>query len=170
MAYIKYGVVTKIEIIKNIDKSNEFIEKNFDLNLYNKKDKSYYLQEGVLSGNIQKFRGEIMKYTDSEGDSLNNCEAYCLETSIEEVMKSKINMIQNNERYYFSCNKKIVFDADKVMISNKDIKVQLFIIPVFWDINRVMCENFVQVLNFMNNISRKTFVNSLKDASFFVVV
>lgn len=170
MAYIKYGVVTKIRIIKNQNKANEFIENSFNLKLYNKKDENYYLKQNVLAANIKDFREEVMKYTNNEGDSLNNCEAYCLEKSIEKVINSRITMTHNNERYYFSCNKKLIFETEKIIINDKYIKIKLFIIPIFWDINSITYEEFLKVSTFVNNISRKAFYNSLKDASFFAVI
>lgn len=170
MAYIKYGIVTKIKIIKNIDKSNIFIKKTFNLNLYTKKDKTYYLKEEVLSSNIKSFRKEVMKYTNNVGDSLNNCEAYSLEIPINKLINNNIKLISYNEKYSFSCNKSIKFETDQTIISDNDIKIKLFIIPIFWDINSVTFENPVKISNFINNLTKKAMNNTLKDASFLVVI
>ena len=58
-----------------------------------------------MEDNINDFRKEIISFTDGKGDSLDNTEAYCLNTDIDTLLKNKIVLIDNNERYYFSNNK-----------------------------------------------------------------
>ena len=105
MAYIKYGITTKIMKIYNNKETDTYINNSFDLNLFAKKSSSYYLKSKLLEDNINDFRKEIISFTDGKGDSLDNTEAYCLNTDIDTLLKNKIVLIDNNERYYFSNNK-----------------------------------------------------------------
>ena len=50
------------------------------------------------------------------------------------------------------------------------IVMGIFMIPIFWDIYRVIVENFEMISELINGILRKSMKNPLKDASFFTVV
>lgn len=170
MAYIKYGITTKIMKIYNNKETDTYINNSFDLNLFAKKSSSYYLKSKLLEDNINDFRKEIISFTDGKGDSLDNTEAYCLNTDIDTLLKNKIVLIDNNERYYFSNNKYFKFDTDQVIVMDNKIGIKLYLIPIFWDVNKVEFENFFSVATFINNIIRSSTTNILKGASFFTVV
>lgn len=170
MSYIKCGVTTKIIPIYNNDQTDSFLEKSFDLKLYYKKESSYCLKPEILCNNLREFRKEVLSFTDGKGDSLDNCEAYCLNTNVDDLLNNKIVLIEDNERYYFSNNKYFKFDTDQVVILDDLVGLKLFLIPVYWDINRVKFENFIPVASFMSKLLRTSTNNVLKGASFFVVV
>ena len=50
------------------------------------------------------------------------------------------------------------------------LSIKIFMIPIFWDIYRVIVENFEMVSELINNLIHKCIKNPLKDASFFTVV
>lgn len=170
MSYIKYGVATKIMPIFNNLETDSFVKKYFDLNLFYKNDSSYYLKSEVLSKNLKDFRNELLEITDGKGDSINNCEAYCLNTNADSLLKNKILLIDDNERYCFSNNKRFKFETDQVIMMDDSIGIKLYLIPVFWDVNIVQFESFISVSTFISKLVRTSINNVLKDASFFVVV
>lgn len=170
MSYIKYGIVTKIKIVKNDKQSEEYIKNNFNLNLYIKEKNTYYLKEEILNENIKKFRTEFLELTNNEGDSLNNCEAFCLETTANKLLKNKIFLCQNNEKFYFSKYEDFKFETDNLIYKNKKVKIKIYFVSVFWDINRIQAEDFSNISNIINKLTRISLKNTLKDASFFTIV
>lgn len=170
MSYIKYGVTTKIKLINSNNQTDEYVKDSFDLALFNKNDNSYYLKSNVLSENLRDFRKEILGFTDGSGDSLDNCEAYCLNTDADSLLSNKIILFNDNENYCFSNNRYFKFETDQVVILDGLIGIKLYLIPVFWDVNRVEFESFLIVANFINKLIRVSTSNILKGASFFVVV
>ncbi len=170
MAYIKCGVVTKINIEKNKKQAIDYLNKSFNLELYKKNKNSYYLNSDILSSNIKDFRNEFLEFSSFYGDSLDDCEAYCLETSIDKLIKKKIYLCNDNEKYYFSNYENHKFDTDEVIVTTSNFSIKIFMIPIFWDIYRVIVENFEMVSELINNLIHKCIKNPLKDASFFTVV
>ena len=170
MAYIKCGVVIKINIEKNKKQAIEYLNKFFDLELFEKTNNSYYLKNDILSSNIKEFRNELLRFSNFYGDSLDDCEAYCLETSIDELIKKKIYLCNDNEKYYFAGYKNHKFDTDEVVVTTSKFSIKIFMIPIFWDIYRVVVENFEMISELVNNMIRKCMKNPLKDISFFTVV
>ncbi len=170
MSYVKYGVTTKIKLINSNNQTYKYVKDSFDLSLFNKNDNSYYLKSDVLSDNLKWFRKEILRFTEGCGDSLDNCEAYCLNTDVDSLLNNKILLFNDNEKYYFSSNKYFKFEADQVVILDGLIGIKLYLIPVFWDVNRVEYENYITIANFINKLIRTSTSNILKGASFFVVV
>ena len=170
MAYIKCGIVIKINIEKNKKQAMEYINKFFNLELFEKIKNSYFLKNDILSSNIKEFRNELLEFSNYYGDSLDDCEAYCLETSIEKLIQKKIYLCNNNEKYYFSDYDNYKFSADEVMVTTSNFSIKIFMIPIFWDIYRVIVENFEMISKLINGILRKSMKNPLKDASFFTVV
>ena len=169
MAYLKYGIVTKVKIIKDNKRTNSFIKDCFNLKLYNKLEKDYLLKEKILTDNIKDFRKELIEYTKG-GDSIDNCEAFCLETTADNLLESKINLCNRNERYYFDYDKSYKFDTDSAIICDEVTAIKLFMIPVFWDVNKVLFDDYIKTAIFINSLVKKTLNNVLKDASFLIVV
>ena len=169
MAYIKCGIITKISIEKNRTKAMEYISNSFNTELFNRYDDNYYLKKDILNNNIESYREEFMSYTNFYGDSLCDCEAYCLETTIDNVIKSKIVLCQRNEKYYFS-GYSLKFNTDEVIMTTNKFSIKLFMIPIFWDVYRIIAEDFEMISVLVNNLIRKCMTNPLKDASFFSVV
>lgn len=170
MSYIKYGVTTKIKLITENDETDKFIKDNFNLDIFDKKDKNYYLNPEMLTNNLVNFRKEVLEFTNGNGDSLNNCEAYCLNTDINELLKHNIVLCNDNEKYYFSNNSNYKFDTDQFIITDNYISLKLFLIPIFWDVNKIEFENFMNIATFISKLVRTSTSNILKGASFFVVV
>ena len=56
MSYIKYGVVTRIDIVKNKDNSLKYITNSFNLNMFNKIRNSYYLKDKYLKKNLKRVK------------------------------------------------------------------------------------------------------------------
>lgn len=170
MSYIKYGVTTKIVKIYDNSETENYISNVFDLSLFYNNKNSYYLDSKILSDNLKGFRKEILSFTDGLGDSLDNSEAYCLNTDGDTLLENKILLIDDNEKYYFSNNKYFKFDTDQVVVLDNNIGIQLYLIPIFWDINRVDFKDFYSVANFVNKLVRTSTNNVLKGASFFAVI
>lgn len=170
MAYIKCGVVTKINIEKNKKNSIEYLNKTFNLELFKRIKNSYYLNSDILSLNIKEFRNEFLSFSNFYGDSLDNCEAYCLEVSIDKLIQEKINLCNDNEKYYFSNYENYKFNTDEVIVTTDNFSIKIFMIPVFWDIYRVIVESFEMVSELINNLIHKCMKNTLKEACFFTVV
>lgn len=170
MAYIKCGIVTKINVRKNKEKALDYINSLFNTELYNKDKENYYIKEDVLRVNIKDFRDELLSYSNFYGDSLSDCEAYCLETAIESLINKEIVLCDSNERYYFLGFDNYKFNTDSVMITTSKFSVKLFIIPIFWDIYRIVAEDFTKITEFVTKLMHKCLSNPLKDASFFTVI
>ena len=170
MAYIKCGIVTKINVKKNKEKALEYINSLFNTELYDKEKNNYYIKEDVLRINIKDFRNELLSYSNFYGDSLSDCEAYCLETTIDTLMDKDIVLCDNNERYYFLGFDDYKFNTDSVMVTTSKFSVKFFIIPIFWDIYRIVSEDFTKITELVTNLIHKCLSNPLKDASFFTVI
>lgn len=169
MAYIKYGIVTKIEIITNNKATKDYLNSNFNLNLYNKIKNEYYLNHEILKENIVSFRKEILKYTMGKGDSIDSYEAFYLNTTAEKLLKKEMYLFEDNEKYSFA-NEDYCFETDKVFVSDEHMQICLYLIAIFWDINRVEFENFITLSSFVGNLIKRSSTNVLKDASFLAVV
>lgn len=170
MSYIKYAVVTKINY--SIDKKEvlKHIKNDFNMQMYTKKDNSYLLKKELLNKYIKDLRSEFLKLTNNYGDSLNNCEAYCIEEDINKVINSEIVLISNNEKYYFKDYKDYVFDTDIVKKRINKYTVKLYLIPIFWDIYQIKAENFYYIEEILNNLTKKVLSNPLKKACIFTVI
>lgn len=170
MSYIKYAVVTKINY--SIDKKEvlKHIKNDFNMQMYTKKDNSYLLKKELLNKYIKDLRSEFLKLTNNYGDSLNNCEAYCIEEDINKVINSEIVLISNNEKYYFKDYKDYVFDTDIVKKRINKYTVKLYLIPIFWDIYQIKTENFYYIEEILNNLTKKVLSNPLKKACIFTVI
>lgn len=170
MAYIKCGVVTKISIEKNKKQAIEYLNKFFNIEFFERIKNSYCLKNDILSSNIKEFRNELLEFCNFYGDSLDDCEAYCLEVTIDELIEKKIYLCNDNEKYYFLNYESHKFDTDEVVVTTSNFSIKIFMIPIFWDIYRVIVENFEMISEFINNLVRKSMKNPLKDVSFFAVV
>ena len=169
MSYIKGGVVTRIE--NNISKNNtQELENLFDLTLFNKKDNDYLLKEQILNENLIDFRKEYLSFSNFKGDSLNNCEAYALEIDVDKMLENYIYLTEGNKKFFFKNHEEYIFETDYFMCTDEKNSFGLYLIPIFWDINEVKTENFSNVMNFVNNLTRKALNNKLKDACWFSVI
>lgn len=169
MAYIKYGVVTKIETILNTKETKNFVKEHFDLSLYDNVDNKYYLKSDLLNDNLESFRKEVLEFTKGKGDSIDCYEAFYLNTTGDELLKNKIELCDDNESYFFSCSD-YKFETDKVCIYDEGIQLNIHFIAVFWDTNRVEFENILILSELVNNLIKKCSSNKLKDASFLAVI
>ena len=169
MSYIKGGVVTRIENT-NHKNNKQNIDNFFDLTLFNKNDNDYLLKEKILNENLKDFREEYLSLSNFKGDSLNNCEAYVLEKDVNELLDNYIYLIDGNKRFFFKNHEEYIFETDYFMYTDEKNSFALYLIPIFWDINKVKIENFSNVINFVNNLTRKALNNKLKDACWFSVI
>lgn len=169
MSYIKYGIVTKINIEK--DKNfDTYIKSNFNLKLYEQKEKYYVIKEKIVNKNIKDFRKEILVHSNNNADSINSCEAYCLNTNAEDLLKNKIIFIEEDDKYYFENHEDFVFEFEKVYYFTEKICLKLNFLSLFWDINSIEINDFLTLNTFLNNIAKKALNNCLKDASLFIKV
>ena len=100
MAYIKNGIVTRIDVCgENNDLS--YVNKLFDLSIYEKVDNKYLLFEDVLQDNFKSYRTEYLEFSCYSGDSLSCCESYCLNVDINKLLDNKIHLTKDNKNYYF---------------------------------------------------------------------
>lgn len=169
MAYIKGGIVTRVENIK-IRKKNFCISSIFDVSLFEKKENIYLLKNSVLNDNLCDFRKELMSFTNFKGDSLENCEAYCLEISVDKLLENDICLTKDNKKFIFNSYEDFEFETDHFFYKDNVISFDVYFIPIFWDINRVDAENFNNMINFVNNLTRKAMNNKLKGACCFSII
>ena len=162
MAYLKYGVVTKIEDLEN----NNCI-KYFNLDLYTKKKNKYFINELVLNNNLKDFRKEVLSLS-NYGDSIDSCEAYCLNTTGDELINHDICII--DDKYYFKGYENFVFDFEKVYLFTEESSLKLNFLSIFWDVNKIECNDFIKASFFLTNTFKKVLNNCLKDASLFIDV
>ncbi len=166
MAYIKSGIVTRIEVISG---SCSCLSDYFDLDLFDKSGNVYLLNCSVFNDNICSYREEYMSFCDGFCDSLSSCEAYVLETDVGVMLSSCICFSCENRSYSFD-GFSYVFDTDECYFRYGDFEFRLFFIPVFWDINYVSCEDISFVTNTVNRLTRSAMKNVLKGASWFTVI
>ena len=170
MAYAKYGVVTRIDLLKNKKEGIKYIKDNFDLNFFVRNKNSYLLNNAFINDNLKDLREEFLTFSNFFGDSFDSCEAYCIETDIDELMNHNIILVDNCEKFYFEGYNDFVFDTDCVLYFTNKFSFKLFLIPIFWDINRIESESFNTISLVVNNLTRKCMKNKLKDVSFFTII
>lgn len=169
MAFVKSGVVTRIDIVGDEYSSNEFISKYFDLSLYDKSCGVYLLKSDVFNDNICSFREEYMSFSLGRCDSFDSCEAFCLDVPVLELFNSNISFIDDNTRYIFD-GYDMVFDVDVVRFYFGSVRLDVYMIPVFFDVNYTESEDFNFVSMTVNNLTRKAMKNVLKGASWFSLI
>lgn len=170
MGYIKSGIVTRIEILKNEEESSCYIENNFNMDLFDNHDNVFLLKQEVLQQNLIEYREEFLLFSEGKCDSLDDCEAYCLEISINKMLESKIYLTEDNKNFYFGNYKNMKFETDICIYDAGNISLKIFFIPIFWDINRVIAEYLNNITTTVNNLTRKAMKNILKDASWFTII
>ena len=170
MGYIKSGIVTRIEILKNKEESSCYIEKNFNIELFDNYDNVFLLKKEVLQQNLIEYRREFLLLSEGKCDSLDACEAYCLEININKMLDSKIYLTEDNKNFCFGKDKNMKFETDICLYDNRKISLKIFFIPIFWDINRVIAEDLNNVTTTVNNLTRKAMKNILKDTSWFTII
>lgn len=170
MGYVKSGIVTRIEILNENKDSNYFVKKYFNVDLYNQKGNIYFLKEKILQQNLKFFREEFLLFSEGKCDSLDNCEAYCLEINVNKMLQNKIYLTEDNKNFCFDNDKNMEFETDICIYDNRKISLKIFFIPIFWDINRVIAEDLNNITTTVNNLTRKAMKNILKDASWFTII
>lgn len=168
--YIKGGIVTKITILdKNAFQENK-LKEYFDLNLYTKDKNNYYLKEYILNKSIKSYREEILKLTNSKADSIENSEAYILNTNANTLLKEKIILTNNHEKYFFENYKKMAFETDSKTENIEDLNIIIHMIPIIWSTEKISAESINFFCIFINNLIKKSLNNKLKDCSWFTIM
>ena len=170
MGYVKSGIVTRIEILNENKDSNYIVKKYFNVDLYNQKGNIYFLKEKILQQNLKSVREEFLLFSEGKCDSLDNCEAYCLEINVNKMLQNKIYLTEDNKNFCFGNDKNMKFETDICIYDNRKISLKIFFIPIFWDINRVIAEDLNNITTTVNNLTRKAMKNILKDASWFTII
>lgn len=167
MGYIKGGIVTRIDVINNTKKTQKFLKDNFDLSMFEFKNNSYYLDEELLKKNFWYFRDEYLELIDYACDSIRNSDCFIIEESVNKLKNSNISLTNNNKSYYFDNHKEYIFETD-VDLNYKNIKI--YIISVYWDVNKVIVEDFSNLTKLVNKLTRKSLKNPLKEVSWLTVI
>lgn len=167
MGYIKCGIVTRIDIVSG---DGDCLGDFFDLSLYKRVGDGYFICDDILQDNLVSYREEFLKFSFYHGDSFDSSDAYCIGTSINELLRNKIYLIRDNSYYYFDNHLDYLLDADVCFFKFNDTLFRFFVIPVFWDVNRVDSECFDFISITVNNLTRGAMKNVLKDASWFYVI
>ncbi len=170
MAYLKYGIVLKIELIKNKKRSFDYINQTINMNYYNKKNNTFYLKPNFINKHLNTFRKEILTYTNNYGDSLDNCEAYCLNTNINKLIDSKIVFSSDYESYYFKDYNSLKFNPDIIEITDNKLHIKIYLLPIYWDTYKIEAEDFSKTNYLLNNLTQKHLKSPLKDVSLFTLV
>lgn len=124
----------------------------------------------MLKNNLISFREELLILSEGKCDSLNNCEAYCLEININKMLENEIYLTKDNKKFYFQNYENMKFDTDSCIYNDGKIIITIFFIPIIWDINKIIAEDFNSITTIVNNLTRKAMKNTLKDASWFTVI
>ena len=170
MSYVKVGVVTKIEILKNEKESTLYLKNLLNFDLYDKKNNCYFIKKSVLNNNIYNFRKEFLRFVNNRGDSMSDYEAYYLNTDVNNLLNNLIVFEDSYEKYYFENHKDFVFSTDSICYSNKKVFIKLHFIAIFWDINKIIAEDFSDISLLINNLIRFSINNCLKNASWCAIV
>ncbi|MGN0992405.1 MAG: hypothetical protein ACI4PE_00475 [Bacilli bacterium] len=170
MGYVKSGIVTRIEILNENKDSTSFIRKNFNLDLYTQKGNIYFLKEKILQQNLKSFREEFLLFSEGRSDSLDSCEAYCLEIDVNKMLQNKIYLIKDNKSFCFDNYVNMKFETDEFVFSDKKVLLRIFLIPIFWDIDKVETVCLNNTILLVNNLTRKAMKNILKDASWVTII
>ncbi len=170
MSYLKYGVVVKIKLIRSKKNAFNYINKTIDLEYYNKINSTFYLKQEILNNNLKYFRKEFLCFTNNYGDSLDNCEAYCLNVNINELLKSEIVFSLDYESYYFKNYNTLKFYPDIIEFNTSKILIKVYLLPIYWDIYKIEAEDFSKTSNLLNHFTQKLLKNPLKDVSLFTLV
>ncbi len=169
MPYLKAGIVTRIEIDR-IKNDLNYLDKFFNLNLFCNGNNVFLLKKNILRENLVSFRKEFMNITNYRGDSLNNCEAYSLEIDVNKMLENEIYLSDDGKKFYFENFENMKFDTDQCYYKDKKISMLIFFIPIFWDINKIVAEDFDIITVTVNNLTRLALKNKLKDACWFAVI
>lgn len=168
--YIKGGIVTKITVVNNRPIYENKLKEYFDLKMYDKNKNNYYLKEDILNKYIKSYREELLKLTNNKADSIENSEAYILNTSADKLLTEKINLTSNHEKYFFENYKKMTFETDYKIENLEGITICIYIIPVVWSIDKITVEKTTFFNIFLNNLVKKSIKNKLKDSSWFTIM
>ena len=160
MAYLKYGVATRIDINGNMEKS-------IASDLFIKRDNSYYIKEKILNDNFWNFREEFLSYT-LDGDSINDSDAYILEEDINKLIGRKIILSKDYYSYKYS-GYSFTFDTDCYIESTEESSIKVSFIPIYWNTSPISYLPF-NILILLNNLTNKCMVNDLKEASLFALI
>ena len=160
MAYLKYGVATRIDVKGNI-------ENTFNLDFFIKKDNSYFIKEQLLNDNFWSLREEFLSYT-GEGDSINDSDAYILEENINNIAGKEIILSNDFYKYKYS-GYNFEFDTDFFIESTEESSIEISFIPIYWNTSPINSLPF-NILMLLNNLTTKCLVNQLKEASLFAVI
>lgn len=167
--YFKGGIITRIDVMSENEKAKEYLKKYFELNGYNKINNSYLLKEELLINNIENFRNELLNLTENQSDSLENSEAYLLETTADKLLSKNVFLTKDNKKYYFQDYENIKFETDVYEISEKGVHIILSAITILWNTDKIEIENKNNFEKFINNLIRKSVTNVLKNFSWFTI-
>lgn len=170
MGYIKGGIVTRIDIMTQNKKTKEYLENYFDLSLYKKEKNTYLIDETNINKNIKEFRKELLTLTNNKGDSIENSEAYLLETTANNLLSKRVILKEHNKKYSFEKYKDINFETDMYEIKKEKVCIILSILILIWDTNKIEIEEPKFFNDFINNLVRKSTVNTLKNSSWFTII
>lgn len=163
--YFKTGIVTKIVFNPNDKRQVSFLKDNFDLNLYHLKNNTYYIKKDIFMNNFWKFYDEYLSFSNYKYDSIDDCCAYVLETSLDSLKKCDIILSKNFECFSFSG-----FDYAFHTDHDRYFDISFNFISIYWNINKVSCESLTNIKVLCNNLCRSALKNVLKDASWFTII
>ena len=163
--YIKTGIVTKIIFNPSNKKQVNFLNNNFNLDLYTLKNNTYYIKYDILKNNFWSFHKEYLSFTNYKYDSIDDCCAYALEINLDSLKKRNIILTNNFEGYTFEG-----FDYIFHMDHDQFLGINIYFISIYWNINKISCEDFTNIKVLSNNLCRKAVKNILKNASWFTII
>ena len=164
-SFIKGGIVTRIDVI-----GREYeLDKYFDLNFYIKDKKSYLLKEDILNNNISCLRKELLELTDNNSDSIDESDAYVLETTGDKLLKKKIFLTSDRERYYYEDYVSNKFETILTYETLGKNKVRIYFLPVLWIVDKIWCGDDTSLKKFLNKMVIKS-LNSKLGGAFFITL
>lgn len=163
MGYLKGGIVTRIDVLDSC--GCDRVSGLFDLELFDFNCDVYMLKESVLMDNFWTFHDEYMKMTEGVGDSIKNCEASFFDIDIHKLKFKKVLLSDDNKKFYFSDFVK-KFDTEVVYFFG----LRIYFISIYWNINKIQCEDFSDISLFVNNLTHNSLENKLKGASWISIL
>lgn len=167
MRFIKGVIVTRIDY----EEDNDYLlEKYFDLSLYKKHKNSYYLKEDILNKNIKELRTELLSFTQGLGDSLDDSDAYILNTTLDKLLSGKIFLSHDNTTYFYENFKNNPFETLFEYQYLDDKEFSFYMISIIWDVSGIQIEDVTFFNIFINNLVHHSINNKLKGAFWFSVL
>ena len=127
------------------------------------------LNEDILNNNISCLRKELLKLTDNNSDSIDESDAYVLETTGDKLLKNRIFLTSDRERYYYEDYTSNKFETILTYETLGKNKVRIYFLPMLWIVDKIWCGDDTSLKKFLNKMVIKS-LNSKLGGAFFITL